>query len=139
MVAKKLEVTDRRRFLQSLGWLASGALLAKGRTARALAAPGGEAEGAGRREIRQAAPSQRPAIVRASGPDGSVVIEGRDRPAACAVNRTGALIWSWIDGKRTVEQIAELLQRRAGFSGLQAYAYCHCFLMMLQRKGLLEL
>jgi hypothetical protein len=140
MVPDKVKTTDRRLFLKSLGWLASGALLTSGPTARALV----EASGRLERDVDiELLPSsvfrRRRSVGAVAAKEGTVLVREPEGSRICALNRTGALIWDWIDGKRSVEQIAGLLQRRGVLGERRAYPHCYCFLMLLYRKGTLEL
>jgi hypothetical protein len=56
-------------------------------------------------------PVANPAVVFRDGPDGGKVMVNCDTGAAIAVNRTGALIWVLIDGRRSPREIAEAVRR----------------------------
>lgn len=56
-------------------------------------------------------PVTNPAVLSRDGLDEGRVIVNCDTGAAISVNRTGALIWTLIDGKRNAEEIAEEVRR----------------------------
>ncbi|MGA2934440.1 MAG: PqqD family protein [Methanomicrobiales archaeon] len=56
-------------------------------------------------------PVANPAVLSRDGLDEGKVIVNCDTGAAIAVNRTGALIWALIDGRRNAEEIAEAVRR----------------------------
>jgi hypothetical protein len=56
-------------------------------------------------------PIANPAVVSRDGLDEGKVMVNCDTGAAVALNRTGALVWSLIDGKRTPGEIAEAVRR----------------------------
>ncbi|MDD1693488.1 MAG: PqqD family protein [Methanoregula sp.] len=59
-------------------------------------------------------PIPNPAIVSRDAPDGGKVMVNCDTGSAVAVNPTGALIWSLIDGKRAPGEIADSVCRHFG-------------------------
>jgi len=56
-------------------------------------------------------PVANPAVLFRDGPDEGKVMVNCDTGAAIAVNRTGALIWTLIDGHRNADEIAEEVRR----------------------------
>lgn len=56
-------------------------------------------------------PVANPAVLSRDGLDEGKVMVNCDTGAAIAVNRTGALIWTLIDGRRNAEEIAEAVRR----------------------------
>ena len=57
-------------------------------------------------------PIPNPAAVRDDGEDGWTLLVNPDTAGAMAVNATGALVWSLVDGRRTVEQIIAAVKDR---------------------------
>ncbi len=57
-------------------------------------------------------PIPNPAAVRDDGEDGWTLLVNPDTAAAMAVNATGVLVWSLVDGKRTVEEIIVAVRDR---------------------------
>jgi hypothetical protein len=56
-------------------------------------------------------PVANPAVVSRDGVDNGRVMVNCDTGAAIALNRTGALVWSLIDGHRSPGEIAEAVRR----------------------------
>ena len=56
-------------------------------------------------------PVMNPAVVSRGGLDDGMVLVNCDTGTALAVNRTGALVWNLIDGRRNPEEIAEAVRR----------------------------
>ena len=56
-------------------------------------------------------PVANPAVVSREAQDGGRVMVNCDTGSAIAVNRTGALIWTLIDGQRNPEEIADAVSR----------------------------
>ena len=56
-------------------------------------------------------PIANPSVVSRDGLDEGMVMVNCDTGAAIAINRTGALIWSLIDGRRNSGEIAEAIRR----------------------------
>jgi outer membrane protein assembly factor BamB len=56
-------------------------------------------------------PVANPAVVSRDGLDEGRVMVNCDTGAAIALNRTGTLIWTLIDGRRNSEEIAEAVRR----------------------------
>jgi hypothetical protein len=56
-------------------------------------------------------PVANPAVVSREAPDGGKVMVNCDTGSAIAVNRTGALIWALIDGRRSCDEIADAVSR----------------------------
>jgi hypothetical protein len=59
-------------------------------------------------------PVANPAVLSRDGLDEGKVMVNCDTGAAIAVNRTGSLIWTLIDGHRTADEIAEAVRRSFG-------------------------
>lgn len=59
-------------------------------------------------------PVANPAVLSRDGLDEGKVMVNCDTGAAITINRTGALIWTLIDGRRTAEEIAEAVRRSFG-------------------------
>jgi len=57
-------------------------------------------------------PIPNPAAVRDDGEDGWTLLVNPDTAGAMAVNATGVLVWSLVDGKRTVEEIVAAVKNR---------------------------
>ncbi|MBN2465605.1 PqqD family protein [candidate division WOR-3 bacterium] len=57
-------------------------------------------------------PMPNPAAVRDDGADGWTLLVNPDTAGAMAVNATGVLVWSLVDGKRTIEQIVTAVMDR---------------------------
>ncbi|MCX6841761.1 MAG: PqqD family protein [candidate division WOR-3 bacterium] len=57
-------------------------------------------------------PFPNPLTICENGPDGWTLLVNPDTGAAIAVNRTGALIWSLANGRRTVDGIVAGVRRR---------------------------
>ena len=57
-------------------------------------------------------PVPNPAAVRDDGEDGWTLLVNPDTAGAMAVNATGVLVWSFVDGKRTVEEIIAAVKGR---------------------------
>lgn len=56
-------------------------------------------------------PIPNPAAVQEKGTDGWTLLVNPDTAGAMAVNRTGALIWKLIDGRRTAAEIAAAVRK----------------------------
>lgn len=56
-------------------------------------------------------PVANPAVLSRDGLDEGKVMVNCDTGAAIAINRTGALIWTLIDGRRSAGEIAEAVRR----------------------------
>jgi Coenzyme PQQ synthesis protein D (PqqD) len=56
-------------------------------------------------------PVANPAVVSRDGLDEGRVMVNCDTGAALALNRTGALVWDLIDGRRSPDEIAEAVRR----------------------------
>ncbi len=59
-------------------------------------------------------PVANPAVLTRDGLDEGKVMVNCDTGAAITINKTGALIWTLIDGRRTAEEIAEAVRRSFG-------------------------
>jgi hypothetical protein len=57
-------------------------------------------------------PIPNPAAVQEEGEDGWTLLVNPDTAGAMAVNRTGAMVWKLIDGKRTTDEIVAGIRRR---------------------------
>lgn len=57
-------------------------------------------------------PIRNPAAVREDGEDDWTLLVNPDTAGAMAVNATGVLVWSLVDGKRTVEEIVAAVKER---------------------------
>ena len=57
-------------------------------------------------------PIPNPAAVRDDGEDGWTLLVNPDTAGAMAVNATGVLIWSLVDGKRTIAEIIAAVEDR---------------------------
>ncbi len=57
-------------------------------------------------------PMPNPSAVRDDGEDGWTLLVNPDTAGAMAVNATGVLVWSLVDGKRTIEQIVTAVKDR---------------------------
>jgi len=57
-------------------------------------------------------PIPNPAAVRDDGEDGWTLLVNPDTAGAMAVNATGVLVWSLVDGKRTIEEIIAAVRNR---------------------------
>jgi hypothetical protein len=57
-------------------------------------------------------PIPNPAAVREDGEDGWTLLVNPDTAGAMAVNATGVVVWSLVDGKRTVEEIIAAVKDR---------------------------
>jgi hypothetical protein len=57
-------------------------------------------------------PIPNPAAVRDDGEDGWTLLVNPDTAGAMAVNATGMLVWSLVDGKRTIEEIIAAVKDR---------------------------
>ena len=57
-------------------------------------------------------PIPNPAAVRDDGEDGWTLLVNPDTAGAMAVNATGVLVWSLVDGKRTIEEIIAAVKDR---------------------------
>ncbi len=57
-------------------------------------------------------PIPNPAAVRDDGEDGWTLLVNPDTAGAMAVNATGVLVWSLVDGKRTVAEILAAVKDR---------------------------
>jgi hypothetical protein len=57
-------------------------------------------------------PVPNPAAVRDDGEDGWTLLVNPDTAGAMAVNATGVLVWSLVDGKRTTEEIIAAVKDR---------------------------
>ncbi len=57
-------------------------------------------------------PIPNPAAVTEKGEDGWTLIVNPDTAGAMALNRTGALIWRLVDGRRTTEEIIAAVRRQ---------------------------
>jgi len=57
-------------------------------------------------------PVPNPAAVRDGGEDGWTLLVNPDTAGAMAVNVTGILVWSLVDGKRTIEEIIVAVKDR---------------------------
>jgi hypothetical protein len=57
-------------------------------------------------------PIPNPAAVQEEGTDGWTLLVNPDTAGAMAVNRTGALIWKLVDGRRTAGEIAAAVRAR---------------------------
>ena len=57
-------------------------------------------------------PIPNPAAVRDDGEDGWTLLVNPDTAGAMAVNATGALVWSLVNGKRTIEEIIAAVKGR---------------------------
>ena len=57
-------------------------------------------------------PIANPAAVRDDGEDGWTLLVNPGTAGAMAVNATGALVWSLVDGKRTIEEIVATVKDR---------------------------
>ena len=57
-------------------------------------------------------PIPNPAAVQEVGTDGWTLLVNPDTAGAMAVNRTGALIWELVDGRRTTAEITAAIRSR---------------------------
>ena len=57
-------------------------------------------------------PIPNPEVVREAGADGWTLLVNLDTAGAMALNLTGALIWSLVDGRRSAEEIAAAARGR---------------------------
>jgi hypothetical protein len=57
-------------------------------------------------------PIPNPAAVRDDGEDGWTLLVNPDTAGAMAVNATGVLVWSLVDGKRTIAEIIAAVKDR---------------------------
>ena len=57
-------------------------------------------------------PIPNPAAVRDDGEDGWTLLVNPDTAGAMAVNSTGVLVWSLVDGKSTIEEIIAAVKDR---------------------------
>ena len=57
-------------------------------------------------------PIPNPAAVRDDGEDGWTLLVNPDTAGAMAVNATGVLVWTLVDGKRTAEEIVAAVKNR---------------------------
>lgn len=57
-------------------------------------------------------PMPNPSAVRDDGEDGWTLLVNPDTAGAMAVNATGVLVWSLVDGKRTIEDIIAAVKNR---------------------------
>jgi hypothetical protein len=57
-------------------------------------------------------PIPNPSAVRDDGEDGWTLLVNPDTAGAMAVNATGVLVWSLVDGKRTIEEIIAAVKDR---------------------------
>lgn len=56
-------------------------------------------------------PTANPAVMSKNGVGKGMVLVNCNTGAAITINRTGALIWTLIDGKRNAEEIADAVRR----------------------------
>jgi len=80
-------------------------------------------------------PVANPAVVFRDGLDDGKVMVNCDTGAAIALNRTGALVWTLIDGKRNPEEIAEAVSRNFSDAPDTIKDDVAAFLMTLSEDG----
>ena len=57
-------------------------------------------------------PVPNPAAVQEEGADGWTLLVNPDTAGAMAVNRTGAMVWKLVDGRRTTAEIIAAIRRQ---------------------------
>jgi hypothetical protein len=88
------------------------------------------------REITHAGvPVPNPSVVSRESPDGGKVMVNCDTGSAIAVNQTGALIWSLINGKRNPDEIADAVCRHFAAAPNTVRADVDALLMTLSEDG----
>jgi hypothetical protein len=68
--------------------------------------------------------------------EGEAVILTMDTKLLCGLNTVGSRVWELIDGRRDVEQIAEVIAREFRVEPERARADVRAFLQQLADKGL---
>lgn len=80
-------------------------------------------------------PVPNPAVVSREVPDGGRVMVNCDTGTALAINATGALVWTFIDGRRSPGAIAEEVGRHFGMAPEAVQADIDSLLATLAADG----
>ncbi|MCX6690481.1 MAG: PqqD family protein [Methanoregula sp.] len=82
-------------------------------------------------------PVANPAVVSRDGLDEGKVMVNCDTGATIALNKTGALVWTLIDGRRNPEEIAEAVSRNFSDAPDTVKNDVAAFLVTLSEEGFL--